>query len=426
MRSEHVSLLLGCIADDFTGATDLANTLAKAGMPTVQWIGVPGPDDEVPGCEALVIALKSRTAPVKQAIDQSVCALRWLREAGARQLFFKYCSTFDSTPEGNIGPVAEALLDELREQLTIACPAFPANGRTVYRGYLFVGDVLLSESGMQTHPLTPMTEPSLVRHLGRQVKSSVGLVPYETVERGPEAIRAAIRQLTGAGHRFAVVDALTDRHLLSIGEACADVRLVTGGSGVAMGLPENFRRQGLSMGIHDPTLPPAEGHAVVLSGSCSPMTLAQVEQMRGVRPAFRIDPLKLAADDDTVAEVLAWAEPELPNGPVLLYASAPPDEVAQVQQEIGRERAGELVERAMSDIAVGLVERGVRQLIVAGGETGGAVVQGLGIRALRIGPEIDPGVPWTMSLGEPRLHVALKSGNFGSADFFLKAFRMLG
>jgi len=354
-----------------------------------------------------------------------LAALRWLHRRGAGRFFFKYCSTFDSTERGNIGPVAEALLGELGEGFTIACPAFPTNRRTVYKGYLFVDGVLLCESGMRTHPLTPMTEPNLIRHLGQQVEGKVGLVPYETVTRGVDAIRAAFGELAERGYRFAIVDALVDEHLMAIGEACSDMLLVTGGSGVAMGLPGNFRRRGLCNAVHDPALPAADGYAAVLSGSCSPMTLAQVDHMSRSRPAFRIDPLRLAEGEDGAARALEWARSKLADGAVVIYAGAPPEVVARVQGALGKERAGELVEQAMSEIAVGLVEAGVRQLVVAGGETGGAVVRALGIRGLRIGPEIDPGVPWTMSLGEPRLHLALKSGNFGARDFFLKALRML-
>jgi len=448
-----MTLLLGCVADDFTGATDLANTLVKQGMRTIQLIDVPDPAMSVPDAEATIVALKSRTIAPGEAVGQSVASLRWLRSAGARQFFFKYCSTFDSSEKGNIGPVADALLAELGEGFTIACPAFPTNGRTVYLGHLFVGDVLLSDSGMRNHPLTPMTDSNLMRVLGRQTTGKVGLVPYAVVDKGAEAIRSAFQRLRAEGTRYAIVDALEDRHLLAIGEACSGLRLVTGGSGGAMGLPANFRRQGLLGGDGDAaSLPAAKGYAAVLSGSCSPATLGQVEEMKRTRPAFAIDPLSLAEGGDVVARALAWARTKLADGPVLIYGSAPPEEVARAQEKLGRERAGELIEQAMAAIAAGLVRAGLGRLIVAGGETGGAVVRALSIRGLRIGPEIDPGVPWTMSLGghtpapirapvgaELRaaaadqrseetgagLFLALKSGNFGARDFFLKAFEML-
>jgi len=419
-----MSILLGCIADDFTGATDLAGTLVREGMRTVQMIEVPqGP---VPDVDAVVIALKSRTTPVAEAIEESLAALAWLREAGCEQFFFKYCSTFDSTDEGNIGPVGEAVLEALGDDFSIACPAFPRNARTICKGYLFVGDVLLNESGMQDHPLTPMKDANLVRVLDRQIKGSVGLVDYVTVRKGPLATLEAFSAMRADGTRFAVVDALDDADLVTIGEACADMPLITGGSGVAIGLPENFRRRGLLQATDAAdTLPDIKGHAVVLAGSCSRATREQINIMSKDHPDLKIDPLELAEDTGVAARALAWASPLLPEGPVLIYASADPAEVKQAQEALGMERAGSLVEEAMAEIARGLVAAGVRRLIVAGGETSGAVVGGLGITGLRIGPEIDPGVPWTVSLGETPLLLALKSGNFGAPNFFTKAFGKL-
>jgi len=419
-----MSILLGCIADDFTGATDLAGTLVREGMRTVQMIEVPqGP---VPDVDAVVIALKSRTTPVAEAIEESLAALAWLREAGCEQFFFKYCSTFDSTDEGNIGPVGEAVLEALGDDFSIACPAFPRNARTICKGYLFVGDVLLNESGLQDHPLTPMKDANLVRVLDRQIKGSVGLVDYVTVRKGPLATLEAFSAMRADGTRFAVVDALDDADLVTIGEACADMPLITGGSGVAIGLPENFRRRGLLQATDAAdTLPDIKGHAVVLAGSCSRATREQINIMSKDHPDLKIDPLELAEDTGVAARALAWASPLLPEGPVLIYASADPAEVKQAQEALGMERAGSLVEEAMAEIARGLVAAGVRRLIVAGGETSGAVVGGLGITGLRIGPEIDPGVPWTVSLGETPLLLALKSGNFGAPNFFTKAFGKL-
>jgi uncharacterized protein YgbK (DUF1537 family) len=420
-----MSVLLGCVADDFTGATDLANTLVRKGMRAVQLFGVPRPGVEAPDADAVVVALKSRTAPVGEAVRDSLAALDWLQRAGARQFFFKYCSTFDSTKEGNIGPVAEALMAALETDFTIYCPAFPENGRTICHGYLFVGDVLLSESGMKDHPLTPMTDANLARWLGHQTKHPVGLVPHSVVDQGPAAVTGAFHRLRAAGKRHAVVDALSDRHLNVIGFACADLKLLTGGSGVALGLPENFRRQGLLPQRKADELPKVGGLAAVLAGSCSQATLGQIAHMKERRPAFRIEPEALARGEDVVGAALAFARPKLADGPVLIYASAAPDEVRRTQAALGRERAGALVEQAMAAIATGLVEAGVRRLVVAGGETSGAVVQALKIDGIRIGPQIDPGVPWTASLGEPALALALKSGNFGAPDFFLKAFERL-
>ena len=417
-------LLLGCIADDFTGATDLGSTLVRNGMRTIQVIGAP--DDKIlppEDAEAVVVALKSRTAPVNEAVADSLAACRWLTRHGAKQIFFKYCSTFDSTDAGNIGPVADALAAELQAGIVPVCPAFPENGRTIYQGHLFVGAQLLSDSPMRNHPLTPMTDANLVRVLGRQTRAKVDLVPYRVVTQGAEAIGSAFAKLQARGVAYAVVDSLEDENLRALGEACADLKLASGGSGAAMGLPENFRRSGLlQQRGGEEALPAAGGKAAVLSGSCSQATLGQIARMKAAHPALQLDPLQLAERGDAaVSDALAWAQQGLQAGPVLLYASAPPDEVKSAQAALGRDRAGSLVEHAMAALAAGLVEAGVRRLVVAGGETAGAVVQALGIRALRIGPQIDPGVPATLALGEPPIALALKSGNFGAEDFFLKA-----
>ena len=414
-------LLLGCIADDFTGATDLANTLVKGGMSAVQVIGVPtGP---LPEADAVIIALKSRTAPVGEAVAQSLAACDALLAAGAKQIFWKYCSTFDSTDQGNIGPVADALLKRLGSGFALACPAFPTNGRTIYLGHLFVGNALLNESGMENHPLTPMTDANLVRVLGRQTDGAVGLVPFTTVEQGAAATRQAMMRLAEQGRRYAIVDAVTDQHLLAIGEAAAQHALITGGSGVAMGLPENFRRAGLLPARGDAaSLPPMQGMAAVVAGSCSRATLGQIGLARDHVPVLELDALATPDAAALTVQALEWVTGKLAaDRPVVIAASAPPEKVAALQAKLGRDAAGALIEAAMAAIAEGLVARGVGRLVVAGGETSGAVVQRLGVTALRIGPEIDPGVPWTFA--EPRgLHLALKSGNFGARDFFLKAF----
>lgn len=418
-------MLLGCIADDFTGATDLANTLVKAGMNTVQSIGVPGPALDVGETDAIVIALKSRTNPAEEAIEESLQALAWLRENGADQIIFKYCSTFDSTDRGNIGPVADALLDVLGSDFTIACPAFPETGRSIYKGYLFVGDVLLSESGMENHPLNPMTDPNLVRVLQRQTAHKVGLVDYKTVSKGADAIRAAFHRLQSDGIRHAIVDAQFDEDLMEIGRASSDLALITGGSGIAMGLPENFRARGNLVKRAAPALPGIVGRAAVIAGSCSKMTRAQVAFSKSSWPAFEIDPGAIADGVDVASDVIAWVKDQDETLPVLIYSSADPADVSVSQEKFGREQAGEMVEQVMGKIATGLMDTGVRQLVVAGGETSGAVVKALDIQALRIGPEIDPGVPWTEAIGGVPLALALKSGNFGAEDFFQKSLDML-
>jgi 3-dehydrotetronate 4-kinase len=419
--------VLGCIADDFTGATDLANNLVRAGMRTVQTIGVPEDDTAPLQADAIVVALKSRTIAPAEAVAQSLAALRYLQRQGMRQVYFKYCSTFDSTPQGNIGPVTDALLDALGSRFTIACPAFPENQRTVFKGHLFVGDQLLSDSGMRDHPLTPMRDANLVRVLQAQTTRKVGLVAYDVVARGPEAVRARFAALQTDGVQIAIVDAISNDDLMRIGPALAGMPLVTAGSGIAIGLPGNW---GLSGARAADTLPPASGQRAVVSGSCSVATNAQVQHfINAGRPGFAIDPLALAAGNDVVSQALAWAVPQLATGPVLVYATAEATAVKAVQERLGVAAAGEMVERALSAIAVGLVERGVLQLVVAGGETSGAVVQALRIRQMTIGPQIDPGVPWTAARSNTCpgewLHLALKSGNFGSTDFFSKAFDRL-
>ncbi len=412
--------VLGVIADDFTGATDVASMLVRAGMRTVQVIGVPaGP---APAADAVVVALKSRTTPAADAVRESLAAMQWLRQAGARQFYFKYCSTFDSTAHGNIGPVAEAMMAALGTDFAIACPAFPENGRTIFRGHLFVGDQLLSDSGMRDHPLTPMTDANLVRVLQAQSRGLVGLLRYDTVRAGVDATRARIAALRAEGVRLAVADAIDNDDLRVLAQACADLPLLTAGSGVALGLPALYAARGwLKLDEHAARLDAVGGGAAVLSGSCSVATNGQVAQWRAAgRPLRTIDPRALARGEPVVAQALQWALPQLARAPVLLAATAAPEELRAVQAELGAARAGELVEHALAEVAAALVQSGVRRLVVAGGETSGAVVQALGVRTLRIGPAICPGVPWTQGEGRP-LKLALKSGNFGGPDFFAEA-----
>ncbi|MEO7246220.1 MAG: 3-oxo-tetronate kinase [Rubrivivax sp.] len=420
-----MTLELGCIADDFTGGTDLANNLVRAGMRTVQVIGVPDgplPDD----ADAVVVALKSRTAPVEQAVAESLAAASWLRQHAAVPIYFKVCSTFDSSPRGNIGPVAEALIDALDAPFVAVTPAFPENGRTVFKGHLFVGDVLLSDSPMRHHPLTPMTDANLVRVLQAQLDPArgrrVGLIDYRCVAAGTAAICARIAALQAEGVGLAIVDALNDDDLRSLARAVATQSLVVAGSGLAIGIPA---WHGLAPNPAAATLPAPRGTRAVVSGSCSAATNAQVAAFIAAGgAAFAIDPLRLAGGQDVAREALAWARPRLEGGVVLLHATAEAAVVRVVQQRLGAEQAGALVEQALARIALGLVDAGVGQLIVAGGETSGACVQALGIHQLRIGPQIDPGVPWCHAPA-PGLHLALKSGNFGGNDFFTRAFETL-
>lgn len=393
-------MLLGCIADDLTGATDLAVTLAREDLSVMQVNGLPGALD-LPAHDAIVVALKSRTAAPADAVAWSLEALRWLQSRGAERVYFKYCSTFDSTPRGNIGPVADALLDALGERGTVATPAYPRNGRTVYKGNLFVGDVPLAESGMKDHPLTPMRDSNLVRVLAAQTRRKVGLIDCNVVEAGPDAIRARLETLDG----YAILDAVRDEHLVAAGEACRDLKLTTGGAGLAMGIARALGSKGSSL----KTFARPAGPAVILAGSCSPATLAQIEAYRAA--SYHLDPKQI-----DVPRALEFAMQNLEKSP-LVYASAPPQAIVTGM--------GPAIEQAFREIARELARRGVRKFVIAGGETSGAVVEALGVRALAIGPEIDPGVPWTTAVGGEPYLLALKSGNFGSREFFAKALGML-
>jgi len=386
-------MLLGCIADDLTGATDLALMLTRGGMRTVQVMGVPDDKTRLEDFEAVVVALKSRTNPAAEAVAWSLASAGVLLARGARQLLFKYCSTFDSTDQGNIGPVAEALFDKVKGELAIACPAFPANKRTVYLGNLFAGGVPLAESPMKDHPLTPMRDSNLMRVLQRQTHLTVGLVPFAVVDAGVAAIRSAYTEAVQAGHRFVIVDALSDRHLIDMGTAAGEHPLITGGSGVAMGLPGNFIRQGLMKKSEaGARMTAPKGRAAIIAGSCSAATRGQVQTAEAAGlPAFRVDPLALAAGRLTTGDMVSWALKQPESRPVLIYSSADPEAVRRAQAEIGRDTAGALVEQALAAAACGLVKAGVTRLIVAGGETAGAVVGALGVKAIEIGPEIGGG-----------------------------------
>ncbi len=419
-------MLLGCIADDLTGATDLALMLTRAGMRTVQIMQVPDAGSRLDGFDAVVVALKTRTCPVQEAVELSLKSADALLALGAKQLFFKYCSTFNSTDKGNIGPVAEALLARVKGELALACPAFPTNKRTVYMGNLFVGDVPLAESPMKDHPLTPMRDSNLVRVLQRQTKLKVGFVPFAVVDKGASAIAEAFAAARQRGESFVVVDAITDKHLVDMGTAAADMTLITGGSGVALGLPANFIRKGLMRETAPPTqLKAPKGRAAVIAGSCSEATRGQVAAVQAANiPNFEVDPREIQKGLLSGRALASWAQKQPADKPVLIYSSATPDAVRQVQDKLGRDEAGAMVERTFADTAKYLAEAGFTRLIVAGGETSGAVVNALGITALEIGPEIDPGVPWTRAVGHD-LVLALKSGNFGAPDFFLKAWDRL-
>jgi len=406
-------VLLGCIADDLTGASDLAGELVRHGLKTMQLLTLPegGPPD---GLDAVVVALKSRSRPADEAVQTSLAALDWLRAAGCERIFFKYCSTFDSTPAGNIGPVVDALSAALGAGFSITCPAFPANRRTVYQGHLFVGDRLLNESGMESHPLNPMTDADLVRLMRAQSTSQIGLLTLDAIRGG--ALASKVAALRDAGIAVAIADAVDDHDLAILGAECATMPFASGASGLGAGIARALASSDAASASVE--MPHQTGRRAVIAGSCSTATQGQVAAMAAVWPAFRII-ADDRDDDDIVDEACAWFDAADTTVPVLVYSTAPPGERAT--------QPGERIEAMLAEVAAHVVERGTGALIVAGGETSGAVLQRLGIESLRIGPEIDPGVPWTIGRrpGAPPLLLATKSGNFGSADIFLKAWDLL-
>ncbi|OYU19342.1 MAG: hypothetical protein CFE34_05695 [Rhodobacteraceae bacterium PARR1] len=426
---------LGAVADDITGATDLCLMLSRGGLRVVQVMGVP--DGEFPEADAVVVALKSRSIPAADAVAQSVAAARALRAAGAGQVLFKYCSTFDSTDQGNIGPVTAALMQDMGSDLTIACPSFPAVGRTTYLGHLFVQGMLLSDSPLKDHPLNPMRDANLVRVLQRQTDLPVGLVPIGVIRQGEPAIRVAFAAHRAEGKRIVIVDTLEDDDLRVIGAACSDMPLVTGGSGIALGLAANVIESGQVAHRAAPrTMAAPAGRSVVLAGSCSVATHAQIAAAKAAgMPALALEVEALATGQQTADSLAAWVIAQPKDAIPLLYSSADPETLAAVQARFGQHEAGVMVEQTLAAVARRLAGAGFARFIVAGGETSGAVVAALGVTMLEIGPEIAPGVPWTRSLGTrsigagglggPDLALALKSGNFGAADFFISAWSLL-
>lgn len=411
---------LGVIADDFTGASDVAGTLVEAGMRVVQTFGVPDSSMQLHDVDCIVVSLKTRSVPVAEAVEQSLAAARALKSRGVQQLYFKYCSTFDSTPEGNIGPVADALRKEFvpAGQATVVAPGTPALRRTVYNGVLFAGTDLLQESSMRNHPLTPMTDSNVARLLQAQTKNPVGQIGYTVIEAGAAAVQSEFQTLGGQGTQYAVVDTLNDRHLAVLGAALLDHPLVTGGSGLVGGLAvaRGFQAHPESARAARPA-----GPAAVVAGSCSEMTNLQIDTFRQSRPCFLVDPVAIAEGQDVVAEALLFARENLADGPILIHSTASPQDVSRAQNELGRARAAEITEDSLSTIAEGLVGLGCRQLIVAGGETSGAVVRRLGITTAHVGKEVSPGVPWLKTETDPGLSILLKSGNLGMPGLFLDA-----
>jgi len=413
---------LGVIADDFTGGTDIAGFLVQNGLSVTQYIGVPE-SLAAKQTDAAVISLKSRSCPAEQATRDSLAALAWLKAQGCEQVYFKYCSTFDSTPKGNIGPVTDALLDALGSKMTVVVPALPVNGRTVYKGYLFVGDAPLNESGMRHHPVTPMLDANLMRLMQAQSTGKAANMPHNLVDMGPQAIREVFREMSDAGVRYVVPDALHEEHLLSLGEAVSDMPLVTGGSGLAIGVARRIRRRlGAGSGKGTEAGAPPGGRCVILAGSASVMTNAQVARYEGKARTCKVEVSRcVAAPDDYAAKIALWVDLQGDDDPAtLVYATAGPEELAEAQKRFGAEASGLAVERFFASLAVKLRRAGFDHFIVAGGETSGSVVKSLGVKAFHIGPQIAPGVPWVRAVDSP-ISLALKSGNFGDEDFFIKA-----
>lgn len=429
-EEQRSSPLLGCVADDVTGATDIALNLVAGGMRVVQLLGMPDADAAslVRDFDAVVVALKTRSIPKADAIDQSVKALNALRGFGCERFYFKYCSTFDSTEQGNIGPVAESLMSALGVTQTIYCPSFPRAGRTVFQGHLFVGQALLSESGMEKHPLNPMNDSNLVRFLAKQSSRKVGLLPHESICGGAGQASSILAELAARGATNIVTDTVSDSDLEVLAELAVGMPLVTGGSGLARFLPAAYRASGIGRtGEASPQLPDVDGRAAIIAGSCSRATIAQVQSMRTKCPTWQIDVSAVMRDADAERQRLeSWIAKTDSSAPLLIASTESAEKVDALQTQFGAEAVAGSIETFLSDIAAHLNEHcGVRRFVLAGGETSGAIVSRLGVRALRIGPEICVGVPWTESIGEPRLALTLKSGNFGSDDFFSTALEML-
>ncbi|MDQ0009189.1 uncharacterized protein YgbK (DUF1537 family) [Luteibacter jiangsuensis] len=420
-----MSLSMGAIADDYTGASDLASTLSSNGLRVIQTIGVPADDMELPDVDAVVVALKSRSIAAAEAVRQSLDAERWLRARGASHVLFKVCSTFDSTARGNIGPVTDALA-ERTGAMPLVCPAFPRNRRTVYQGHLFVGGDRLDESPLKDHPVTPMRDSSLVRLMATQSRRPVALLPLAVVRDGDDAVRAELVRLRVQGVGSVIADAVFDTDLEVLGRVALDDTLSTGASGLGLGLARALARaRAVDSDVLSMAGSPDLRGSLVLAGSCSAVTLEQLDIAERDLPVLRLDSEALLSGHGDIADATAWARRRLAEGPAVIATSAPPDRVLELQARHGAKRVSEVLEDALADIALRLATEGLSRLIVAGGETSGAVVDRLGIEAFLIGHELAPGVPVLFALGRRHadLRLVLKSGNFGGPDFFVDALR---
>lgn len=419
-----MAILLGAVADDYTGASDLANTFSKNGLRTVQTIGPPPDALPLPDVDAVVVALKIRSVAADEAVRAARNARGWLTARGARHVMYKICSTFDSTDAGNIGPVTEAFRADAQGAAIIVTPAFPETGRSVYLGHLFVNGELLSESPLKDHPLNPMRDSNLVRVLARQSQAPVGLLDLATIAKGADAVNAALAAMSAKGFGAAIADAVFESDLETLGRAALQSPVSTGASGLGLGLARALTKAGSR---HEAKLDPVGGLSAIVAGSCSKATLEQLAIAEKSMPVLRLDTDALMHGDAEVLRALQWAGDRIENGPLAIAASAAPDAVARMQEKYGRDAAGHAIEQATSAIAAELVSRGVKRLVVAGGETSGAAVDRLQIPAFLVGPEIAPGVPVLRTVGGPHgaLQLALKSGNFGGPDFFTKALGMM-
>lgn len=402
---------IGCIADDYTGGTDVAAALRRQGLRTVLLFGPPADDMVIEPCDAVVVALKTRALDAESAVKMSLAARNWLvDEAGVSTVYFKYCSTFDSTPAGNIGPVADALIEASGAATAVVCPATPEHGRTVYQGQLFVNGVPLAESSMRHHPLTPMTDSNVVRLMTAQTGHSVGLIAWQEIRQGQEVVRAAL----SAGPRYLVVDALDESDLDVLAHALSGAPVVTGGAGLAGALGrvlvENDGGHAAAAPVAAPDAP-----AVVFAGSCSKATLEQVARAQQRFSSYRLDPRTVESPHELLEPARAWLQRNVGSEPVMIYSSAPAHDRGPADPAVADQ-----LESVMGALAKTAVDAGARRIVVAGGETSGAVVDALGLRSVVVDAEADRGVPWC-STAEHGVSLLLKSGNFGADDLLVRA-----
>jgi uncharacterized protein YgbK (DUF1537 family) len=413
-------LAFAAIADDLTGGLELASLIRRGGVRCPLLLH-PGPRTDLAGLEAVVFGLKTRVIPARRAVAAFARAMDAIGRRGARQVFYKYCATFDSTPRGNIGPCADLLMERREAGFTLFCPAFPEVGRTVYQGHLFAGEVLISDSPKRFDPLTPMREPSLVKVLQAQTRRRVGLLPHAVLAEGVAAAAARAARLQADGIPYAIADTLDEADLAVTAEASVDWPLMTGGSSVAVYYPALWRARGWMAGTDAPALPPPPpGPAVVVAGSCADRTFDQLAHFGERRPVLFLDPARALDGADLVAEALAWAGRGLPDGAVAVATSARPDAVAALQRRLGRRRAARLAEDILARIAAGLHASGIRRFVISGGETSGAVLEALKVTALEVDSYVTAGQSHSMTTGPDPISFYLKSGKLGPVDMLAR------